>query len=124
MTALARLAARPARLEHVSRSDSRARARARAMLPWQGMIQGYVHDDFRPVADQLAKQLRAAGSGGAAVCVYHRGLRVVDCWAGTRNDRGDAWEANTMALSFSTTKGVMATLVHALVDRGLLDYDD
>jgi CubicO group peptidase (beta-lactamase class C family) len=88
------------------------------------MIRGYVHDDFRPVADQLAKQLRAAGSGGAAVCVYHRGLRVVDCWAGTRNGQGDPWEASTMALSFSTTKGVMATLVHTLVDRGLLDYDD
>jgi CubicO group peptidase (beta-lactamase class C family) len=28
-----------------------------------------------------------------------------------------------MAMSFSTTKGVIATTVHRLVDRGLIDYD-
>ena len=29
-----------------------------------------------------------------------------------------------MSVSFSTTKGVTATALHVLVDRGLLDYDD
>ena len=29
-----------------------------------------------------------------------------------------------MAPSFSTTKGVASTLLHIMVDRGLLDYDD
>ena len=29
-----------------------------------------------------------------------------------------------MSVSFSTTKGVTATALHILVDRGLLDYDD
>jgi CubicO group peptidase (beta-lactamase class C family) len=87
------------------------------------VIQGYVHEDFRPVADQLAKQLARDGAGGAAVCVYHRGDRVVDIWAGARSPSVD-WESDTIALSFSTTKGVMATMVHTLVDRGLLDYDD
>ena len=89
------------------------------------IIQGHVHPDFRPVADALEKQLRrdVAGSG-AAVCIYHRGEKVVDIWAGTRNPEGDLWEESTMALSFSTTKGVMSTLLHTLVDRGVLDYDD
>jgi len=86
-------------------------------------IQGFVQDDFRPVAAQLEKQLRGAGAGGAAVCVYHRGELVVDIWAGSRSPSVD-WESDTVALSFSTTKGVMATMVHTLVDRGLLDYDD
>ena len=62
--------------------------------------------------------------GGAAVCVYHRGEPVVDLWAGTRDPDGNPWEADTMAMSFSTTKGVIATALHVLVDRGLLDYDD
>src|SRR5213595_3087749 len=94
------------------------------------MIHGFVHDDFRPVADQLTKQLRAIRgrdeltAGGAAVCVYHRGEKVVDAWSGARDAGGREWEADTMALSFSTTKGVMATAVHALVDRKLVDYDD
>lgn len=87
------------------------------------MIQGYVQEDFRPVAELLAKQLRGAGAGGAAVCVYHRGQRVVDIWAGARGPSLE-WQSDTVALSFSTTKGVMATMVHSLVDRGLLDYDD
>ena len=86
------------------------------------VIQGYVQDDFRPVADLLQKQLEE-GAGGAAVCVYHQGERVVDIWAGAKCPDVE-WESDTVALSFSTTKGVMATMVHTLVDRGLLDYDD
>ena len=89
----------------------------------QTVIQGFVQKDFLPVAALLEKQLRAAGAGGAAVCVFHRGERVVDIWAGSRSPSVD-WESDTVVLSFSTTKGVMATMVHALVDRGLLDYDD
>jgi CubicO group peptidase (beta-lactamase class C family) len=87
------------------------------------VIQGYVQEDFRPVADLLEKQLRGSGAGGAAVCVYHRGERVVDIWAGAKSPSLE-WEEDTVALSFSTTKGVMATMVHTLVDRGQLDYDD
>jgi CubicO group peptidase (beta-lactamase class C family) len=88
------------------------------------MIQGFVHEDFRPVAELLERQLQGPGAGGAAVCVYHLGERVVDIWAGAKNPAGDEWCSDTLALSFSTTKGVMATMVHMLVDRGLLDYDD
>jgi CubicO group peptidase (beta-lactamase class C family) len=90
------------------------------------VIQGFVQEDFRPVAEQLQKQLEEgaeASAGGAAVCVYHEGERVVDIWAGAKAPDLE-WESDTLALSFSTTKGVMATMVHTLVDRGLLDYDD
>jgi CubicO group peptidase (beta-lactamase class C family) len=90
------------------------------------VIQGFVQEDFRPVAEQLQKQLETGAeqdAGGAAVCVYHAGERVVDIWAGAKSPDLE-WESDTVALSFSTTKGVMATLVHTLVDRGLLDYDD
>jgi CubicO group peptidase (beta-lactamase class C family) len=34
------------------------------------------------------------------------------------------WERDTAAMSFSTTKGVVSTVVHRLVDRGLLAYDE
>jgi CubicO group peptidase (beta-lactamase class C family) len=86
-------------------------------------LDGHLHPAFRAVADRLRGQL-AETPGGAAVCVYHRGQCVVDLWGGVRNDAGDAWEADTMAPSFSTTKGVASTLVHIMVDRGLLDYDE
>jgi len=83
-----------------------------------------LHPDFWPVARRLERQLRASPSAGAAVCVYHRGERVVDIWGGCRNEHGEPWEEDTLALSFSTTKGVASTALHMLVDRGLLDYDD
>jgi CubicO group peptidase (beta-lactamase class C family) len=49
---------------------------------------------------------------------------VVDCWAGSRDDAGHPWQEDTLALSYSTSKGVVSTLMHMLVDRGLIDYDD
>ncbi|MEM7408938.1 MAG: serine hydrolase domain-containing protein [Myxococcota bacterium] len=87
------------------------------------MLNGSVHPDFERTAKTFLKQV-PSGPGGAALCVYHRGEKVVDCWAGTRNLDGDPWEEDTLSLSYSTSKGVASTLLHMLVDRGLLDYDD
>ena len=86
-------------------------------------LDGWVHPDFAEVASALRAQLQGA-PGGAAACVYHRGECVVDIWGGDRDRSGNPWERDTMAPSFSTTKGVASTLVHIFVDRGLLDYDD
>ncbi|MCC7078034.1 MAG: beta-lactamase family protein [Acidimicrobiia bacterium] len=86
-------------------------------------VEGYVHPDFSAVGSELARQLRTQRVGGAAVCVYQAGELVVDVWGGDRNASGDPWEQDTMALSFSTTKGVTSTALHVLADRGLVDYD-
>lgn len=86
-------------------------------------VHGEVHPAFERIARVLERQVRLHG-GGMAICVYHRGRPVVDAWAGTRDDAATPWERDTAAMSFSTTKGVTATLLHVLVDRGLLDYDD
>jgi CubicO group peptidase (beta-lactamase class C family) len=85
-------------------------------------LQGFAHPDFLPVAEALSRQLREY-AGGGAVCVYHHGVCVVDLWGGYRNADGHAWQRDTMSPSFSTTKGVASTVVHIMVDRGLLDYD-
>jgi CubicO group peptidase (beta-lactamase class C family) len=87
------------------------------------LIQGTVEPSFWPVARTLEAQVRRSG-GGAAVCVYHRGHKVADLWAGERDQSGHAWAADTMAMSFSTTKGVVATAIHVLADQGRLSYDD
>jgi len=86
------------------------------------VIDGQIQPDFQRVADSLRRQIESHG-GGAAVCVYHRGECVVDLWGGHRNRAGDRWRRDTMAPSFSTTKGVASTLVHVFADRGLIDYD-
>lgn len=87
------------------------------------MLQGTIHPDFWGVARSLQRILPKKGPGGAAVCVYHRGEKVVDAWGGTRDDRGTPWEEDTLSVSFSTTKGVASTLLHIYADRGLIDYD-
>jgi CubicO group peptidase (beta-lactamase class C family) len=86
-------------------------------------IDGHLHPAFGRVAQTLREILRSS-PGGAAVCVYHRGECVVDLWGGVRDTDGRPWLADTMSPSFSTTKGIASTLLHVLVDRGLLDYDD
>jgi len=88
------------------------------------MINGYVHPDFADVAKVLQRQLPKKTAGGAAICVYHKGKKVVDIWGGTKNWAGAPWQEDTLAVSFSTTKGVTSTLLHILVNKGLADYDD
>jgi CubicO group peptidase (beta-lactamase class C family) len=88
------------------------------------MIKGECSTEFLPVARALERQLARTRYGGAAVCVYHRGKKVVDIWGGVKDMTGRPWQSDTMSVSFSTTKGVTATALHLLVDRGLLDYDD
>ena len=86
-------------------------------------MDGHLHPDFSPVAETLRRQI-ARNPGGAAACVYHRGEKVLDLWGGESDANGTPWESSTLAPSFSTTKGVASTLMHILVDRGLIDYDD
>ncbi len=87
-------------------------------------MEGFVHPDFAPVTEKVQTLMsKRSAEGGMAVAVYHHGELVVDAWTGVRDADGTPWGRETMSMSFSTTKGVVATIVHRLVDQGLLDYD-
>ena len=62
--------------------------------------------------------------GGGALAVYVDGLPVVDVWKGWA-DRGGhlPWSADTAPMVFSASKGMAATVIHRLADRGLIDYE-
>jgi CubicO group peptidase (beta-lactamase class C family) len=85
------------------------------------MIRGSVDPNFWEVARSLEKHV--GRGGGAAVCVYDRGNKVVDIWAGSCDADGAPWNSDTLSMSFSTTKGVLATAIHILADRDVLHYD-
>lgn len=85
-------------------------------------IQGAYDKKFRPLADELQKQVDKFG-GGAAVCVYQGSRPVADIWTGSKDHNGVAWDRDTVAMSFSTTKGVLMTALHICASRGLIDYD-
>ncbi len=86
-------------------------------------LDGRLHPDFQGVASVLESILERQ-AGGAAFTVYHHGECVVDLWGGSLDNKGAPWREDTMAPSFSTTKGVASTLVHIMADRGLIDYDE
>lgn len=88
------------------------------------MLDGNIHPDYADVASALIRQIPRDRHAGSAVCVYHRGVSVVDIWGGIKDAAGNPWRADTTAASFSTTKGVLSTLVHILVDQGRAAYDD
>ncbi len=106
-------------MESRTRGASAARSRPRRR---SGTIDGFVHPDFDGVARVFRRHLRVT-TGGAAVAVYHRGEPVLDVWGGRRTDEGDAWERDTVAMCFSTTKGVASAALHLLADRGLIEYE-
>jgi len=73
----------------------------------------------------LLDQLIADGSErGVQLAVYHNGLLVVDASAGIADPTtGRRVNGNTLFPVFSTTKGIAATLIHLLVERGKINYD-
>lgn len=87
------------------------------------MLHGSYEPGYEPVAQALAEILSKPPYGGAAVCLYADGKPVVDVWGGVRNPDGDAWEQDTPSVSYSTSKGIAATALHMLKDRGLVRYD-
>ncbi|MFI9412069.1 serine hydrolase domain-containing protein [Nocardia gamkensis] len=77
---------------------------------------------FIRLADQFFGLFAQPARGGGALAVYLDGRPVVDIWAGWA-DKERRWNGDTVALTFSTGKGVASTVVHRLAERGLIGYD-
>lgn len=85
-------------------------------------VRPFADPRFRPLVDAFRQLFQRRKDGGGALAVYLRGEPVVDVWAGYADvDGGRPWAADTMAMSFSTSKGVTSTVVHRLIDKGVLD---
>ena len=87
-------------------------------------IHGFVKEGFEAVREAFAENFAKRREIGAACCVFHKGEKVVDLWGGVRNvATGEPWEEDTMALVYSTTKGLSAMTLAIAHSRGWLDYD-
>ena len=61
---------------------------------------------------------------GLQVAAYLDGELVVDAWSGLADaESGRKVNGDTLFVTFSCTKGITATVVHMLAERGTLDYD-
>ncbi len=74
----------------------------------------------------LLDQLIAEGKErGLQVAAYVRGELVVNAWAGVADGESKRpVEADTLFPIFSVTKGIATTIIHRLVERGRLSYDE
>ncbi|MCH9708236.1 MAG: beta-lactamase family protein [Actinomycetia bacterium] len=87
-------------------------------------VQGGADPHFGGVMRAFAALYPARQLGGGALSVYIDGRPVVDVWMGCSDRRGEVpWTADTGAMVFSATKGLAATVIHRLADRGLIAYD-
>lgn len=82
-----------------------------------------INTEFQQRLQQLLTDLQLEdGPAGGALVVYQAGKCVAK--ASTGMARSDMlWHPDTLAINFSTGKGVLATLVHVLVSKQLLNYD-
>ena len=87
-------------------------------------IQGAADPSFGCTVRAFSQLFPGRRFGGGALAVYLHGEPVVDVWTGYADRRGTAyWTADTGAMVWSVTKGLASTVIHRLVDRGLIDYD-
>ncbi len=74
--------------------------------------------DPQLIIQQFLNDLVASGDErGMQLAVYFRGELVIDAWA------GEGIDGDTLFPVFSVSKGITATLLNQLVERGALSYD-
>ncbi|MFD0519860.1 serine hydrolase domain-containing protein [Paractinoplanes durhamensis] len=89
------------------------------------LIHGDVDEGYGPVADAFRRNFAERGEIGAACTVYRGGRKVVDLWGGYRDGvKRLPWQADTVVVMYSTTKGVSSLALALAHSRGLLDYDE
>jgi CubicO group peptidase (beta-lactamase class C family) len=86
------------------------------------IAQGTVARGYEPVRDVFEENFRTRDDVGAAFGAYVGGQKVVDLWGGEARP-GQPWREDTMGLSFSVGKGIVAFVAQLLADRGQLDVD-
>jgi CubicO group peptidase (beta-lactamase class C family) len=87
-------------------------------------VSGSCDARFARVREEFERNFSERGEIGAAVCVYHRGLAVVDLWGGFRNAaKTEPWVRDTLVCMMSIGKSMAALCTLMLVDRGRLNLD-
>jgi len=80
---------------------------------------------FEPVREAFASNFEHHDDVGAACAVYRAGTPVVDLWGGFADlAAGRPWEEDTVQLVFSSTKGITATCINLLAERGRIAIDE
>jgi CubicO group peptidase (beta-lactamase class C family) len=88
------------------------------------IVNGTTAEGFDGVRDAFAKNFTDGLEIGASFAAYYNGTKVVDLWGGVADpNQGTDWNEDTIALVFSTTKGITAMCANKLAQEGKLDLD-
>ena len=82
--------------------------------------------DMQSECQKLMDEAMARGEVFAAqFCAYSHGKKIVDVYVGTLSTRpgAPAVGSDTLFPIFSTEKPLLATAVHRVVEKGIMDYD-
>ncbi|WP_067701951.1 serine hydrolase domain-containing protein [Nocardia jejuensis] len=85
-------------------------------------VSGSSDPRFDSAVKTFARIFAERTGNGGALSVYLRGEPVVDVWAGSADAAGTPWTRDTGTMIYSASKGISATVLHRLADRGMLDY--
>ena len=87
-------------------------------------MNGYVAPGFEEVREVFAENFERRGELGASCAVVRDGESVVDIWGGhTNRERTQPWEADTLVLVYSLSKGISGLAAAIAHSRGCLDFD-
>src|SRR5205823_2824753 len=85
-------------------------------------VAGRVAPGFERVADEFERGFTERGELGAAFAAVIDGQPAVDLWGGLSDaESGTPWQEETLVLLASGTKGLVATCLLVLLERGALD---
>ena len=88
------------------------------------MTEGFAAPQFAAVRAAFESSFSEGLEHGAAVALWVDGQPVVDLWGGHRDlARISPWQRDTLVNVWSCSKGVAATAVAMLVERGKLAYE-
>jgi CubicO group peptidase (beta-lactamase class C family) len=85
-------------------------------------IEGHCEPEFGSVRAEFERNFVQRNETGAACCIFYQGRKVVDLWGGQRSQSRE-WQTDTLALTFSVTKGMAAAAMVVAHSRGLFELD-
>jgi CubicO group peptidase (beta-lactamase class C family) len=87
-------------------------------------FEGFAAPGFERVADEFTRNFAERGEAGAAFAAVVDGRAVVDLWGGLADRaNGRPWRRDTIAGIYSGSKGLVATCLLLLLERGALELD-
>jgi len=86
-------------------------------------VEGTMERGFERVREGFAEGQRG-DEGGAQLCVYRYGKKVVDLWGGRDTMANRPYAGDALTVIMSCTKGIVATAALMLVERGKLDPEE